>query len=303
MVGRKAMKTISIKRSREDIIFDTMNYFLLSLALIVVLYPLYFIIIASISNPVAVQSGKVIFVPVQVTFEGYKKIFEYKDIWIGYRNTLMYTFLGTLINIFLTMLMAYPLSRKKFSGKRVVMIFLIITMYFNGGLIPTYLVVKNLGLLNNWMVMVVVGAINVFNVIITRSFMENTIPEELYEAATIDGSSHFQYFFKVVLPLSKAIMAVLALYYGVAHWNDYFKGLIYLKDNNLYPLQLILRGILVQNDVSDTMMDMEDAERRQALVELMKYGLIIVSSIPVLIIYPFMQKYFIKGVMIGSVKG
>ncbi|WP_105614611.1 carbohydrate ABC transporter permease [Vallitalea okinawensis] len=297
------MKTISIKRSREDIIFDTMNYFLLSLALIVVLYPLYFIIIASISNPVAVQSGKVIFVPVQVTFEGYKKIFEYKDIWIGYRNTLMYTFLGTLINIFLTMLMAYPLSRKKFSGKRVVMIFLIITMYFNGGLIPTYLVVKNLGLLNNWMVMVVVGAINVFNVIITRSFMENTIPEELYEAATIDGSSHFQYFFKVVLPLSKAIMAVLALYYGVAHWNDYFKGLIYLKDNNLYPLQLILRGILVQNDVSDTMMDMEDAERRQALVELMKYGLIIVSSIPVLIIYPFMQKYFIKGVMIGSVKG
>lgn len=297
------MSSIKIKRSKQDAIFDIVNGIFLTAALLIVFYPVYFIVIASISDPIAVQSGKVVLFPNGFTLEGYQKILGFKQIWVGYRNTLFYTIVGTCLNIFLTMLMAYPLSRKTFRAKKYVMIFLMITMYFNGGLIPTYLVVKGLGLINNWMVMIIMGAVGVFNIIITRTFMQSNIPEELYEAAAIDGSSHFQYFFKVVLPLSKSIMAVLGLYYGVGHWNDFFKGLIYLKDANLYPLQLILRGILVQNEVSMDVSELEDAARRQELIELMKYGLIIVSSIPVLIMYPFLQKYFVKGVMIGSVKG
>ena len=242
--------------------------------------------------------------PVDITVEGYKRIFQDVRIWTGYKNTFLYTIVGTFINITLTMMIAYPLSRKDFSGRRFLMIFLLITMYFNGGLIPTYLVVKNLHLNDNWWVMVILGAVSVYNVIIARTFLQNTIPEELYEAASIDGCSHFLFFIKMVLPLSKAIIAVLTLYYGIGHWNEFMRALIYLRDEKLYPLQIILRSILVQNMSQDPMMgDVEDAVEMARIGELIKYGVIIVASVPVLLLYPLLQKYFVQGVMIGSVKG
>ncbi|MFU0799314.1 MAG: carbohydrate ABC transporter permease [Xylanivirga thermophila] len=293
-----------IRSSKEDIIFDIINYIILAVALIVTLYPLYFIVIASISDPVAINNWKVWLRPVGVTFEGYRRIFKDEMIWTGYKNTILYTLVGTAINVMLTMMIAYPLSRKNFSGRRFLTIFLVITMYFNGGLIPTYIVVKNLGLVNNWWVMVLLGAVSTYNVIICRTFLQANIPEELYEAAAIDGCSHFNFFIKHVLPLSKAIIAVLALYYGIAHWNEFMKGLIYLRDEKLYPLQLILRAILIENQARDQMMDdVQYTMEKQQVGELIKYGIIIVASLPVLIIYPFLQKYFVKGVMVGSIKG
>lgn len=296
--------TMAIKRSKEDLIFDIVNYIVLGLALIVVLYPLYFIVIASISNPDAVNNGAVWLKPVGVTWEGYRRIFQDSRIWLGYRNTIAYTVVGTLINISLTMMIAYPLSRKDFSGRGFLMMFLLITMYFNGGLIPTYLVVKKLHLVDNWWVMVILGAVSVYNVIIARTFLQNNIPDELYEAASIDGCSHFVFFIKIVLPLSKAIIAVLTLYYGIAHWNEFMRALIYLRDEKLYSLQIILRSILVQNMSQDQMMsDIDNLSEMERIGELIKYGVIIVASLPVLVLYPFLQKYFVQGVMIGSVKG
>lgn len=293
-----------VKISKDDIIFDTINYVLLSCVLIIVMYPLYFIVIASISDPTAVSNGQLKFLPIDITFEGYKRIFQDSLILSGYKNTIKYTVVGTTINIFLTMMTAYPLSRKDFSGRKVLMIFLMITMYFNGGLIPTYLIVKNLGLINNWLIMVLKGAVSVYNIIIARSFLQNSIPEELYEAAVIDGCSHIKFFTKVVLPLSKAIIAVLVLFYGIVHWNEFFTALIYLRDENLYPLQLILRSILLENQMQDAMMsNIEDINNQQYIADLIKYGMIIVASLPLLVLYPFLQKYFVKGVMIGSVKG
>lgn len=293
-----------MKISKDDIIFDTINYILLSCVLIIVLYPLYFIVIASISDPTAVSNGQLKFLPIDITFEGYKRIFQDRLILSGYKNTIKYTVVGTTINIFLTMMTAYPLSRKDFSGRRALMIFLMITMYFNGGLIPTYLIVKHLGLINNWLIMVLKGAVSVYNIIIARSFLQSSIPEELYEAAVIDGCSHIKFFTRVVLPLSKAIIAVLVLFYGIVHWNEFFTALIYLRDEKLYPLQLILRSILLENQMQDAMMNnIDDINNQQYIADLIKYGMIIVASLPLLILYPFLQKYFVKGVMIGSVKG
>ncbi|WP_273327169.1 carbohydrate ABC transporter permease [Vallitalea guaymasensis] len=293
-----------MKISKDDIIFDTINYILLSCVLIIVLYPLYFIVIASISDPTAVSNGQLKFLPIDITFEGYKRIFQDRLILSGYKNTIKYTVIGTTINIFLTMMTAYPLSRKDFSGRKALMIFLMITMYFNGGLIPTYLIVKHLGLINNWLIMVLKGAVSVYNIIIARSFLQSSIPEELYEAAVIDGCSHIKFFTRVVLPLSKAIIAVLVLFYGIVHWNEFFTALIYLRDEKLYPLQLILRSILLENQMQDAMMNnIDDINNQQYIADLIKYGMIIVASLPLLVLYPFLQKYFVKGVMIGSVKG
>ncbi|MEG0906320.1 MAG: carbohydrate ABC transporter permease [Niameybacter sp.] len=292
------------KTSKADLGFDIFNYFLLSIVLLAAIYPLYFIIIASISNPDAINSGRVFLFPRDITFAGYEKIFADKLIWSSYFNTIKYTVIGVLINITLTMFMAYPLSLKNFAGKKFITIFLLITMYFNGGLIPTYLVVDSLGLVNQWQVMVLLGAVNVFNVIIARAFLQNSIPEEIFEAATIDGCSYAQYFFKMIVPLSKPIIAVLVLYYGAAHWNEYMKALIYIRDEALYPLQLVLRSILIQNDVSmDMVANMDELLEKQKAAELIKYGVIIVSSMPLIAAYPFVQKYFVQGSMVGAVKG
>lgn len=297
------MKKREYKLSGEKI-FEIVNIFVLSLLLVIVLYPLYFIVIASFSDPSAVNTGNVWLFPKGASLEGYRRIFADNQIWSGYGNTVFYTVTGTLLNVVITMMIAYPLSRKTFRFRGIIMVYLLITMYFNGGLIPTFLTVQGLGLENTRAVMILMGAVNVFNVIIARSFIENNIPDELFEAATIDGCSHFKFFCSFVLPLSKAGLAVLTLYYGISHWNEYMNALLYLRDSKLYSLQLILRSILIENQMQESMVaDMSSMLERAQAAELIKYGIVVVSSLPVLMIYPFLQKYFTKGTMIGSVKG
>lgn len=289
---------------KSNRLFDMINYLLLGSLAVAILYPLYFVVIASVSDPNLVNSGQVRFFPKEFTLDGYKLIFERQDIWLSYGNTILYTVCGTALGTTATMLIAYVLSRKDFKGGRFLMVFLMITMYFGGGLVPTYLVISKLHLLNTRWIMMLMGSISVFNIIMAKTFLQSSIPQELFEAAVIDGCTDFNFFMKVVLPLSKSILAVLALYYGVAHWNDYFNGLIYITDAELQPLQLILRSILIENSITaQDLGSVEDIIRRQELVEILKYGLIIVSTVPVLVVYPFIQKYFNQGVMIGSVKG
>lgn len=291
-------------KNRGDLAFDIFNYIILGIILLVVMYPLYFILIASVSDPDAINTGRVLLWPVGFNTLGYEKIFADTKVWTAYGNTIFYTVVGTIINIVLTMAFAYPLSRKEFCARKFLTFFMMFTMYFQGGLVPTYLLMQDLKLYDTPWVMVLLPALNVFNVIIARTNIQNNIPEELYEAASLDGCSHIKYLFKIVFPLSRTIIAVLVLYYGVAHWNEFMNGLIYLRDEGLYPLQLVLRGILVQNQASASMMtDIDSMMEQQKAAELIKYGLIIVSTVPVLAIYPFLQKYFEKGVMVGSVKG
>lgn len=289
-------------QSFADRTFDIVNYTFLGLIAICVLYPMYFIIIASFSDPVAINNGQVSFWPVGFNTLGYQRIFENTKIWRSYSNTIFYTVAGTSINIILTLMLAYPLSRKKFFARKWLLLLTMFTMYFQGGLIPTYLWMNDLHLYNTPWVMVLLPAVNVFNLIIAMNFLANNIPEELFEAASIDGCTHIRFFTRIVLPLSKTIVVVLVLYYGVAHWNEFMNGLIYLKDEGLHPLQLTLRGILLQNQASG-LGDADSMMEQQKAAELLKYGVIIVSTLPVLVIYPFLQKHFEKGVMIGSVKG
>ncbi len=296
----------SIKGSRADKIYDAINYVFLGIISLLVLYPLYFVLIASFSGPEAVNSGQVVFLPQDVTIEGYIELFKDERIWIGYRNTILYTFFGTLFNLCLTMLAAYPLAKRKLPGKKFFMAFFLFVMFFNGGLIPLFILVQNLNLYNTPFVLPILGGISIYNLIIAKSFIENTIPSEIEEAASIDGCGQFRFFFSVVLPLSKALLGVLVVYYGMVHWNQYFNALIYVSKDELQPLQMILREILIQNSMtqaatSETMM--EEMLRRSRYAELIKYGAIIVASVPALCVYPFVQKYFEKGVMIGSVKG
>ena len=271
---------------------------------LIVLYPLYFVVIASFSDPQMVNSGKVLLAPKNIMFDGYIKTFSYSLLWTGYRNTVFYTFLGTILNLTVTMLAAYSLSRKVFHGKKAIMFYMIFTMYFSGGLIPTFLQVQKLGLYNNWLVMVVSGLVNVMNIIICRTYMMSSIPEEINEAATMDGATHWVNFTRITLPLSKPIIAVMALFFAVGHWNNFWTAMIYIDNRNLYPLQLVLRGILTSNQIDpDLLADYDNVVRQQNMVEQMKYSLIIVSSVPLIAIFPFVQKYFEKGIMIGSIKG
>ncbi len=229
-------------KSRSDLLFDIFNYVLLGSVAVLVLYPLYFIIIASFSDPDAINTGQVVVLPKGFNILGYQKIFENTKIWRAYSNTVFYTLTGTAINIILTMMFAYPLSRKDFSGRRFLTLFMMFTMYFQGGLMPTYILMQNIGLYDTPWVMVLLPAMNVFNVIIAKTNIGNNIPEELYEAASMDGCSHITFFCRIVMPLSKSVLAVLALYYGVSHWNEFMNGLVYLRDEGLYPLQQIGRA-------------------------------------------------------------
>ena len=284
--------------------FDLIINSLLVFILLVVIYPLYFVIIASISDPDAINSGSVLFLPHGITFEGYIRIFEDKRILMGYRNTLVYTFVGTLLGVMSTLLAGYSLSRKDLVGRNWIMGIIIFTMYFNGGLIPTYMLVKSLGLTNTPWIIIILGSIGVYNIIITRTYFQSTISQELLEAAFIDGCTNEMFFLKIVLPLSKAITAVIALYYAVGHWNSFFSALIYLNDQKLYPLQLILRDILIKSQIlQQSITDNDTIGKQERIAESIKYGVVIISSLPVIMIYPFIQKYFVKGVMIGSVKG
>jgi len=296
--------TVKKIKSKEDKIFDVVNTIFLSLICLAVLYPLYFVIIASISNPNMVYNGEVWLFPKEITFEGYKRIFSDPKIWLGYKNTVVYTVVGTIVQVSLTLMAAYALSRKDFYGKSFFMMVILFTMFFNGGLIPTYLVVKDLGMLNTIWAMILPKAVAVWNLIVARSFFEENIPNELLEAGKIDGCSNTKFFLKVVLPLSKPIIAVMVLFYAVGQWNSYFDALIYLNDESLYPLQLILRNILTQNQLSIKMLsDLDNLAAQQQVGEIIKYGIIIVGALPLLIVYPFVQRHFVKGVLIGGVKG
>jgi putative aldouronate transport system permease protein len=293
-----------IRQTRQDIAFEAITVTIMVGVLIAVLYPLYFVIIASVSDPGAVGTGRVILLPRDVTLEGYRRILQDRQIWLGYRNTILYTVAGTAINVSLTMLIAYPLSRRQFSGRGIIMVFLVITMYFRGGIVPTYLLVRGLGLLNTFAVMVILGAVSVHHAIIARTFLQSNVPDELQEAAAMDGCGHFKFFTAVVLPTSPAIIAVLALFYAVSHWNEFFRGLVFLSDESRFPLQLVLRSILIQVELSeDMLLDVQGQDELQRVSDLVQFGVIIVASLPVLVAYPFLQRYFIRGVMIGSLKG
>lgn len=298
------IKTSSIRESQGDRLFLLGIYVFLIAVLIVVLFPLIFILSSSFSSPQAVVSGKVWLLPVDVTLEGYKAVFRNPQIVTGYMNSFFYAVVGTIVNVALTVMLAYPIAKKTFYGRNVIMVLLVITMMFEGGLIPFYLVVKNLHLLDTRWAMILPGAMAVFQVIIARTFFQTSIPDEIAEAAELDGCSDIRFITSIVLPLSKPILAVLTLMYAVGHWNAYFDALIFLKSPNLFPLQIVLRNILILNTIDPTMVSKVDQMlAQQGLKDLLKYSLIVVASAPVLIIYPFVQKHFVKGVMIGSLKG
>lgn len=289
----------------SDRLFDIINLIIMLLLVVIFVYPLWFVLISSVSNPMDVWNGKVTILPSGFTLDSYKAILNYKNIWIGYRNTIFYTVAGTAINIIMTICAAYPLSRKDFAPRNFLMAMLMVTMYFSGGLIPNYLVVQKLGLINTVWAILIPGAVSVSNVIITRTYFAGSIPESLREAAQLDGANIPQYLIKVVLPLSKPILAVIALYYAVGHWNEFFNAMIYLRDTELLPLQSFLRNILITGQVDLDVMGAGAAEaaEKMQMAETLKYGVIVVASVPLLCIYPRLQKYFVKGVMIGSVKG
>jgi len=297
-------KTNAIKEPVSDKILLGIIYTVLIAVLIVVLYPLIYIVSSSFSSPQAVVSGRVWLFPVEFSLKGYTAVLNNPRIWLGYYNSLIYMVVGTLISVSLTFALAYPLSKRTFYGRSPIMYMIIITMIFSGGLIPYYLTVKGLGLIDTRWALLLPQAVAVWQVFIAKTFFQESIPEELNEAAAIDGCSDLRFLWSVVLPLSKPVVAVLALMYAVTAWNSYFDALIFLKNVDLYPLQLILREILIQNSVDNSMMvDIRTMEARQGMKDLLKFSLIVVSSLPVLIIYPFVQKHFVKGVMIGSLKG
>ena len=295
-----------IHEAREDSITLAIFYVVLSLIGILAIYPIIYVISASFSDPTAVNDGSVVLWPVGFQVDGYSFIFN--NIWIltGYRNSLIYLFFGTALDVAVTFLAAYALSRKDLFGRSVLNWYIIIPMWFNGGLIPTFLIVSKLGLVNKWSTLIILGAFSTYNFIICRTFLTTSIPLELQEAATIDGCTDFGILFRIVFPLSTPILAILCLYYGLGHWNDYFTGLIYINSRNKQPLQLFLREILIQNQDMELGGDPSEVEAmlyRAYMQQTMRYGLIVVSSLPMLILYPFVQKYFVQGIMIGALKG
>lgn len=316
MVGGRDMATTQLERtaskimkrrvkySNSDKIYYIIVFTILIVLMLIILYPLIYIVSASFSSAKAVTAGKVFLFPVDFSLDGYKAVFEYKPVYTGYRNTLFYTIAGTAINVAMTLMAAYPLARKNLQFKGFFTFLFTFTMIFSGGMIPSYILMSQLNLINTVWVMLIPGAIGVTNLIITRTFIQMSIPLELLEASQIDGCSDVLYFFKIVLPLSKAVLAVITLYYAVGHWNAYFNAFLYLNKKELYPLQLFLREILIMNQLdTELIFDPEMEEAKQGLSDLLKYSLIVVSTVPILTMYPFIQKYFEKGVMIGSLKG
>ena len=292
-----------MKESKGDRAFTIFNYIFLAIVAVVVLYPLIFVLSASLSNPEYVISGDLWLWPKEFTVEAYEKVFQNPDIINGFINTLKYTFFGTLLNIVMTICAAYPLSRRNLKGKGFIMAFMVFTMFFSGGLIPTYLLIRDLGMINTFWVMIIPNAVAVWNIIIMRTFFQS-IPFEIEESAMIDGAGNFRILWSIVLPLSLPVMAVMVLFYAVGHWNSYFQALIYLQDQDKFPLQLILRQILIQGQADDMIKATSESFLAQKLsVEGLKYAVLIVANLPMLMLYPFLQRYFVKGLMIGSLKG
>ena len=301
-----------LRYSLGDSVFLAIVYLLLLFSFLIILYPILYVISASFSDPNAVAGGEMILWPINPSLRAYEYILHYGDIWTGYANTIFYTVAGTLLNLLFTLPCAYMLSRRDVVGRGIIMTLFVITMYFGGGLIPTYLNLNELGLINTRWSLLLPGVVSAYNLIVARTFFVNTIPWELQEAAFLDGCSDFRMFTKIILPLSSPIIVVMTLYYGVGHWNAYFNAMIYIRDRELYPLQVFLREILTMGQfASDAMQNGGDLSPEEMLAlakqtetaNMIKYAVIVVSTAPMLIVYPFLQKYFAKGVMIGSVKG
>lgn len=289
---------------REDAIFNLFVASFLSLIVLIVAYPLFFVVIASISHPQSVVTGEVLLLPKGFHLGGYEKIFGNAELRRGYVNTILYTSAGTAINLVLTICAAYPLSRKDFIGRRFITAILLFTMFFSGGMIPTYLLIRDLGMINTIWAMVLPNALSAVNVMIMRTYFQSAIPAEVQEAASMDGCGNLKLLRTIVLPLSLPIIAVMILFYSVAHWNAYFNAMLYLNDRDMYPLQLFLREIVVQNDFQDMVSVGDDSLMNQLLsAESVKYAAVIAANLPVLLLYPFLQKYFVKGIAVGAVKG
>ncbi|AJY74055.1 carbohydrate ABC transporter permease [Paenibacillus beijingensis] len=291
------------RKTKSDIVFDIANYAFLGFFTIMILYPLYFIVIASVSDPDRIFTGDVWLWPSGLTFDGYRRIFNDPAIWIGYRNSILYAAVSAVISTVLVIMAAYPVSRKDFLGRNAFMTFFVITLFFNGGIIPTYLLIKQLHLIDTMWAVVLPSAVDAFLIIIAKTFFQE-LPGELREAAAIDGCRNIKYLLSIVLPLSKPIIAVLVLFAVVRQWNGFFDALIYLNDGDKFPLQLVLRNILIQSQPSGNLVnDIDTLLAKQRVTELIKFGVIIVAALPLLILYPFLQRFFVKGVMVGSVKG
>lgn len=300
-----------MKKKKSISMFDALNTIFMLLVLFVTIYPLYYTVIASFSSPDAVAAGDITWKPIGLTWESYQHVFRNKRIWTGYANTIFYTFFGTMFNLFLTIPSAYALSKKELPYRKTIMTLFLITMYFSGGMVPEYLLIKKLGLVNMRFTLVILAGLSAYNMIVTRTYFSTSISESLYEAAEIDGAGEIKKFVSIAIPLAKSIIAVMVLYYAVSHWNSYFNALLYISKREYEPLQLVLRDILIQNQSAvDMTLAMDDASveeimdaaRRGRLAYTMKYAVVFIASAPLLIMYPFVQKFFVKGVMIGAVK-
>lgn len=293
--------------SWDDIIFMAISNLFLVTMVIITFYPVYFVVVASFSDPMYANNGTFLIFPKGFTTRGYLEVFKDKRIWTGYANTLLYTTSGTILGTVITVMAGYALSRKDLPGRSILMKLLVFTMYFSGGMIPFYIIVKNLGLVNTRFSMIILGCVSIYNVIVVRSFMASSIPDELFEAALLDGCGNGRFFVQIVVPLSKAVIAVIVLYIAVSSWNSYFNAMLFLSDADKYPLQVVLRQILLAGEAmvnnTETLTDPAAAAALRNMAMVVKYSVIVVATLPIICVYPFIQKYFVKGVMIGSVKG
>lgn len=301
----KPLKSNKIKEPLFDRVFYAVTFVLLCMLLVIIIYPLWFVVMASCTDPVYVNNGAMLLYPKGFTDLAYKRVLTDAKIWMGYGNTIFYTLCGTVLGLFLTTIAGYALSREDMPGRGIIMKAFVFTMYFGGGMIPFYLVVKNLHLLDTRFCIIILGCLSVYNIILVRSYFMSSVPKELYEAASIDGCGNTRYMFTIAIPLAKAIIAVIALYLAVGYWNSYFNAMIFLSDYTKYPLQLFLREILLTSSTStvDTGTDPNDAAKLATMNSVIKYAVIVVTTVPIICVYPFIQKYFVQGVMIGSIKG
>lgn len=294
---------MALKKTRGDKIFDAVNFLIMLVICICIAYPLWFVLVASFTDPDIVNQGKLLIFPTKPFVGGYERIIDYTPLWQSYWNTIVYTVTGTLVSLAATIPCAYSLSRKDMAGRRPIMFLFTFSMFFSGGIIPMYIVIQNLGIYNTIWAMVLPPAVSAYNLIVCRSFFDSSIPMELLEASKLDGCTDFGFFFKIVIPLSSTIIAVMVLFYGTAMWNQFMNALMFMETQDKMPLQVILRNLILINQASNLSTDASEIIMRQKLAEQLKYGVIVVSALPLLIVYPFLQKYFTKGVMIGAVKG
>ncbi|MCL2478926.1 MAG: carbohydrate ABC transporter permease [Treponema sp.] len=298
MKGRK--KALLNRKTPGDIVFSVVTNIFVFLVVVITLYPFVFIASSSISDPGAVTRMEVWLFPKGFNISSYERVFKDDQLWVTYRNTLWYVLVGTAISLVMTTLLAYPLSRRKFYGRRFIMIAITFTMFFSGGMIPIFILIRSLHMINTRWALVIPSAISTYNLIITRTFFEG-IPESMHEMATIDGAGELRIFFQMFLPLSMPILATLVLFYAVGQWNSYFNAMLYLSKENLYPLQIFLRKILLMYEANDLVLDIQID--RNDISRTIRYATIMISTLPIICVYPFVQKYFVKGVMIGAIKG